>query len=697
MTTDRRNENTTTRLLQRARADAISVLDGNARRLSRMVGLLFLAPGLFAGEAAAYIGATLAVVAAFFFSYRAVKNAPTLKQTALRLEKRYAQGLGSWLAAYDLERSTRVNGSARLTRRAIELAVDELSALDSRPRRERGLAALGVSDDRRLERLALVLDVLVSASLLLSCVLVVAPSTRHALEEPKNDVTARETPTQSELERDAATTFEGSPTSQDVSEPPSNADLAAELAALRDVLARLVNLYDALQAEPVDEDIYCADKLVKEIWRYVNAPHEGAIASTARTLACAKLTYPSVLATSASGREIAAAFLSRNLEQFSALWQDSKTSERRVVDALGTLGRSNDSQERRDALEAFQRECAAQQAALREESQALALFARSWTFGAKLDELETRRIKAYGSVVDLLSARAGRFPWDDASPDAQVDAFLSQLEVLSNIINKLEIDANELREDLKRPENTSFIASIEEIARATETYDALFTSNNYDRAQRTLAGYRALCAGSAEDARNERWGLATNALSKRFDALAVDAETNATESDAYAELAAALTWGTVFDARETRTVNEPERVKKSSDGDTPIAAEEQSRADNELANTDVELPSKVGSTGTTDQAATRDDALSVKRASSSGTLFDAGASPDASFAGGGAGMPAEAATEPASTAFILRDDKKTHERFELSESWAPGAAEEAKTKRFQERLQELLQRRDAKK
>lgn len=690
---DQRHEKTTARLLALCLADAAAVLDAKSGRYSRAAGALFLLSGYFFNASAFFFGAFLALAALVLFSYRAYRQTPSLKRAALLLEKRFGGGSGKWLAAYELENETVFSGSTELARQAIASAAAEMTALESLPRRERGNAALGREENRLLDRLEKAADLVAIAGLLCLTAAVVLPSNSPRQQRPINTVVQERTGAASASApqlRVEETSDSKSPEGPE--NPPSQDDLYASLEALRAVISRIADLYDELKAEPVEEEVFAAEKIAKEIERYIAAPNEGALALSEQTADIAVKTFPQAGIGRASGRETASGILARYLRS-GAFLTNVEARRRSLVDALGILARSDRAKEKRAARETIERVCETEAAELRGAAKTLGLLARSWEFGKKLDELEAERAKLHADAVDALTRRPGRYPWETPRRDPLFEAFAARVDAVEKILTALEIQAAETGKEFSDPENKAFIEFIENIARKTETYSVIFESDLSGKGARALATYRALCSRIRSDASYERWSLAASASSERFDALTTQTVESSEPSVPGVEAAAALTWGVELVSRDLdQDIADALTSLEAPTSERTIQAD----ADGGPGETNPLSPesSKLGADaaieGSSPLSASTDEKFQKPRESATGKLFDIGASPDASFAGGGSGTDESVERELGPDAFISRDPQRQSERFRTAQTWTPGAEEEAKARRYQDKINEAL-------
>lgn len=704
--------------LRRFRSESVARLDAGAWLRARAVGSVLALAGvvlssLFNEPRCLYWTASISVCASLAIAFYHARKVPTLFRIIRRLEERVGSIRGVLIGASDLERGAYSGESVELAERTIELARETLEAIEGLSREERALVGLGRVYDLRKERVFTRANRAICAILLgLGAFSFSANDFSARVAEPVDatiervDATEKNESASNDLRElaDVANRNETDDNSENASE--SKASLRELLDALRAALGRATGAFEALNAE-IFEDVELANRLASEGAFYLDDEEEGARSLTERALASLERTDADARfeLRLTDGRETRAFLLRENLRDFTRFQTQAQMLRDELTDALGTLLRSNASEERRVAQENAKRLIAILTTNFRAEERALEIFARAERLNEELDALDADRASLYRRAVDLLRRRAGAEPTEDKTARAtrEREAFVEAALSLERRIAGLDDSLEELRRALTAENARAFFDFIKRLASETRTDATLFDDRNAIYALTFRETRVAFCRECATNARLERWGKATTILQASWLAKNVSSEIQEERQDAEDDaraLACALIFGASRDWKESRFEESRESLREQ--------AERTERVDEVASGEQIEEGDAEGTTEKDERVANASDAQSGygtpttlepsdseaiedRRERSTGTLFDLGAFPDASFVGGSGEKELNSFDDKGKDdrAFLPGLARERVKRVELAEEWTPSEEAKEQTKRFQRRLKSV--------
>lgn len=362
-------------------------------------------------------------------------------------------------------------------------------------------------------------------------------------------------------------------------------------------------------------------------------------------------------------------------------------------------------------------------ARLEQETRAAVILAASWEFARADHDAAVCDDALRRACLDALERRAGLTP-TDGSARLAVPAFFEELAAARVGVEELSARYDELACFLAAPDAEEFLAFAERVA-AEEPGLAPLLFNEPPCDPVDFVRRRLALLGAAErEADAERWGRAATLLHAPLDALelfdstrpaedATETKTNnsirnANLSPRAAALAFRLSFGALTEhddaggydvaaAAVAAALGNDSRVEPADDvpGSRAFADERKKSALDPDALRALEREASLGETaaldGRADLAPLREE--TARRADSGGVISDAGAEPDAAFAGGGSARVDDFAAPFRSDAGFnaeLPDDVR--ERLDRAQRWTPDEERLRRAREFRRRLWNAAER-----
>lgn len=644
------------------------------------------------------LGVFFALFTLFFL--RLLRKTPDLPGVARRLETRFPEEGGVLSATLDDEsrRFPAQNAMRRLVATRADALLAALRAI-SRNEIDAILYAERV-DSRTLLRatrsrapsllLAAILAAFLFARVGVSLVPTSTPSREPPLAAAPNRVPESPTP------KDEETLAQAQSAGEDKSAPiGGNSEDAFPCAAvLCEDLERLTGLAEALVEELEGEearDLALAANLTREITAGIDAEtglkarsEEACRASSAALLAATREDPFDV------GEAARALLTRRRAAALTRYCDDSGATRDALSEALTNATRARDAQrfaeERKNATDAAE----ALRERFAEEAGAFRILADAWRLGQELRELRAEDEALYERSRELFTRRAGASP-EDEEQIGEVASFLERARSRRASVSSAFKGYEALAERLEGEDGLEFLTFAASCA-AESGFDALLFGADATLADEYVAREESALDLAMENAKAQRWGMATTILDARRRTRPVyDESADANVSAPTRALAARLTFG---DLREA-VYDVPDGLP--GEADTPAAVAESGRGEDEA-------PGEVSSTLAALErdaelgellADAPDEALKEAKeerqteGTKTGTILsDAATEGDETFGGGVETTRGEALAAGGDAAFLSDDFETRLERFQRSKEWDPPEEYRDKAERYRRALWE---------
>lgn len=636
-----------------------------------------------------------------FFFLRLLRKTPDLRGVARRLERRFPEEGGVLSATLDDE-SRRLPAQNAMRRLATTRAAALVASLRALSREEiDSVLYAGRVDSRTLLHatrsrgvsplLAAIFAALLVARVGVSLVATPIPSRETPFVVAPTRVS--ETPTAKSEERlpqaQSAEKEESIPVDAGNREDafPCAATLCEDLERLTELAGALVEELEGGETR----DLALAANLTREIMTGIDgetgikARSDEACRASAAALRAATREAPFDVG------EAARALLTRRRAAALARYCDESSETRDALsEALTNASRARDAQRFAEECKSATELAEALRERLAEEAVAFRILTDAWRLGEEVRELRAEDEALYERSRELFSSRAGASPGEEEQI-GEVASFLERVRARRASAEATIKGYEALAERLEGEDGLDFVTFAASCA-AELGFDALLFGADATLAQEYVAREASALDLAMENAKAQRWGMATTILDARRRTRPVyDESLDANVSAPTRALAARLTFG---DLREA-VYDVPDDLPMGVE--TPAVATESAHGEDEsseeVSSTIAALERDAELGELLDDAP--DEALEAAKeerkteGTKTGTILsDAATEGDETFGGGVEATRGEALAAGGDATFLSDDFETRFERFQRSKEWDPPAEYRQKAERYRRALWE---------